>query len=33
MAGDALSVSTLFGFLLTLIRVAGVFVFVPVPGL
>jgi flagellar biosynthesis protein FliR len=34
MAGDgALSISTLLGFLLTLVRVSGVFVFVPVPGL
>lgn len=34
MGGEgALSVSTLLGFLLTLIRVSGVFVFVPVPGL
>lgn len=34
MAGDhGLSISTLLGFLLTLVRVAGVFVFVPVPGL
>jgi flagellar biosynthetic protein FliR len=27
-----LSISTLFGFVLTLVRVAGVFVFVPIPG-
>jgi flagellar biosynthetic protein FliR len=34
MAGDdLLSVSTLLGFLLTLVRVSGVFAFVPVPGL
>jgi flagellar biosynthetic protein FliR len=34
MGGDnVLSTSTLLGFLLTLVRVAGVFVFVPVPGL
>jgi len=34
MAGDSvLSTATLLGFLLTLVRVAGVFVFVPVPGL
>jgi flagellar biosynthetic protein FliR len=33
MGGDLLSASTLFGFLLTLVRVAGVFVFVPIPGL
>jgi flagellar biosynthetic protein FliR len=34
MAGDnLLSTATLLGFLLTLVRVAGVFVFVPVPGL
>lgn len=30
---NILTDSTLFGFLLTLIRIAGVFVFVPVPGL
>jgi flagellar biosynthetic protein FliR len=34
MAGDGvLSTATLLGFLLTLVRVSGVFVFVPVPGL
>jgi flagellar biosynthetic protein FliR len=33
MGGDFLSASTLFGFLLTLVRVGGVFVFVPIPGL
>jgi flagellar biosynthetic protein FliR len=33
MGGDLLSASRLFGFLLTLVRVAGVFVFVPIPGL
>jgi flagellar biosynthesis protein FliR len=33
MGGDILSTATLMGFLLTLVRVAGVFVFVPVPGL
>jgi len=34
MAGDTvLSTATLLGFLLTLVRVSGVFVFVPVPGL
>ena len=34
MPGDGLlSVSTLLGFLLTLVRVSGVFAFVPVPGL
>jgi flagellar biosynthetic protein FliR len=34
MGGEsALSISTLLGFLLTLVRVSGVFVFVPVPGL
>ena len=33
MRGDlVLSVSTLLGFLLTLIRVGGVFIFVPIPG-
>ena len=33
MRGElVLSVSTLLGFLLTLVRVAGVFVFVPIPG-
>lgn len=30
---SGLSISTLLGFLLTLVRVSGVFVFVPVPGL
>lgn len=34
MRGElVLSIATLFGFLLTLTRVAGVFVFVPMPGL
>ena len=34
MGGEhGFSISTLLGFLLTLVRVAGVFVFVPVPGL
>ena len=33
MGGDLLSASTLIGFLLTMVRVAGVFVFVPIPGL
>jgi flagellar biosynthetic protein FliR len=34
MAGNnVLSIATLLGFLLTLVRVTGVFVFVPVPGL
>jgi len=33
MEGDLLSASTLFGFLLTLVRVGGIFVFVPIPGL
>jgi flagellar biosynthesis protein FliR len=34
MGGDlVLSVSTLLGFLLTLVRIAGVFVFVPLPGM
>jgi flagellar biosynthesis protein FliR len=33
MLADALSISTLLGFLLTAVRVAGVFAFVPVPGL
>ena len=28
-----LSISTLLGFLLTLIRVGGVFIFVPLPGI
>jgi len=32
MHADLLSASTLLGFLLTLVRVAGVFVFVPIPG-
>jgi flagellar biosynthetic protein FliR len=32
-AENMLSASTLFGFLLTLMRVSGVFVFVPIPGL
>ena len=34
MGGDlVLSTATLLGFLLTLARVAGVFVFVPMPGI
>jgi flagellar biosynthetic protein FliR len=33
MGGELLSASTLLGFLLTLVRVSGVFAFVPVPGL
>jgi len=34
MGGDlVLSISTLLGFLLTLVRMAGVFVFVPLPGM
>lgn len=34
MRGElVLSISTLLGFLLTLVRVAGVFVFVPIPGM
>ena len=33
MRGDlVLSTATLLGFLLTLVRVAGVFIFVPLPG-
>ncbi len=32
-AEEALSTATLLGFLLTAVRVAGVFVFVPIPGL
>ena len=31
-AEDLLSISTLLGFFLTLVRVAGVFLFVPIPG-
>jgi flagellar biosynthetic protein FliR len=33
MGVELLSASTVIGFLLTLVRVAGVFVFVPIPGL
>ena len=33
MGDELLSASTLFGFLLTLVRVASIFVFVPIPGL
>src|SRR5450755_1258441 len=34
MGGElTLSIATLLGFLLTLVRVAGVFVFVPIPGM
>jgi hypothetical protein len=32
-SSDFWSISTLLGFLLTLMRIGGVFVFVPLPGL